>query len=312
MKTLKTLVVVASFGFLLTNANAQSFITNGLVAYYPFNGNANDASGNGHNGTIVGATFGTNRFNQANSGLLFNGFNTNYVSTSFTPPSGTSSRTFSIWFNTSSTAQDQNSYSTSDGSMFSYGAVDTYAGDRIEMGIQSDGNVYLGSSFSGTTTTTTWNDGKWHHFVVIMPTSATLTTLQIFIDGSLQPVFYYLSATFNTATTYPLVIGKSVGGNYSYNGVMSNLRIYNRALSTNEVTQLYQIESAPIISVQKAVYLTSSNLWTGSNYVVQASTDLVNWTNQGTAFTATTNVWHSTNYWDVPNWNQLFFRLQLQ
>ena len=32
----------------------NSFPTNGLVAYYPFNGNANDASGNGNNGTIYG------------------------------------------------------------------------------------------------------------------------------------------------------------------------------------------------------------------------------------------------------------------
>lgn len=36
------------------NTNAQTFLTNGLVAYYPFNGNANDASGNGHNGTNHG------------------------------------------------------------------------------------------------------------------------------------------------------------------------------------------------------------------------------------------------------------------
>src|SRR5207248_1316313 len=33
----------------------QSFLTNGLVAYYPLNGNANDTSGNGNNGTLVGA-----------------------------------------------------------------------------------------------------------------------------------------------------------------------------------------------------------------------------------------------------------------
>ena len=94
-------------------------------------------------------------------------------------------------------------------------------------------------------------------------------------------------------------------------GGVDDVRMYNRALSQTEISQLYAIESAPLISIQKAVYLTSSNLWTGSNYVVQASTDLINWTNQGTTFTATSNYWHSTNYWDVPNWNQLFFRLQL-
>jgi hypothetical protein len=34
---------------------AHADLTTGLVAYYPFNGNANDASGNGNNGTVNGS-----------------------------------------------------------------------------------------------------------------------------------------------------------------------------------------------------------------------------------------------------------------
>jgi hypothetical protein len=66
----------------------------------------------------------------------------------------------------------------------------------------------------------------------------------------------------------------------------------------------------PTVNIQKAVYLTSSNLWTGSNYQIQASSDLVNWTNQGSVFTATNSSWSSTQYWNVSDWNQLYFRLQ--
>lgn len=36
----------------------------GLVAYYPFNGNANDESGNGHDGTAIDVTFSTDRFQE--------------------------------------------------------------------------------------------------------------------------------------------------------------------------------------------------------------------------------------------------------
>ena len=54
-------------------AHAQSSLTNGLVAYYPFNGNANDASGNGHNGTVKGAVLTTNRLGNSNAAYYFNG-----------------------------------------------------------------------------------------------------------------------------------------------------------------------------------------------------------------------------------------------
>ncbi|HEY5408521.1 MAG TPA: LamG-like jellyroll fold domain-containing protein, partial [Ginsengibacter sp.] len=56
------------------NLSAQT-----LVASYPFNGNANDATGNGHNGTVNGATLTTDRFGNANSAYLFNGTNNNII-----------------------------------------------------------------------------------------------------------------------------------------------------------------------------------------------------------------------------------------
>ncbi|MBK7031388.1 MAG: hypothetical protein IPH45_20325 [Bacteroidales bacterium] len=47
--------------------------TNGLSAWYPFNGNANDLSGNGNDGTVNGATLTTDRFGNPNSAYSFNG-----------------------------------------------------------------------------------------------------------------------------------------------------------------------------------------------------------------------------------------------
>ncbi|MCK4447097.1 MAG: hypothetical protein KAW56_08445 [Candidatus Marinimicrobia bacterium] len=43
-------------------SNEALLITTGLIAYYPFNGNANDESVNGNDGTVVGATLTTDRF----------------------------------------------------------------------------------------------------------------------------------------------------------------------------------------------------------------------------------------------------------
>src|SRR5208282_3677527 len=58
---------------------AQSFLTNGLVVYYPFNGNAKDASGNGNDGTVDGAVLTADRFGHANSAYSFNGTNSDIL-----------------------------------------------------------------------------------------------------------------------------------------------------------------------------------------------------------------------------------------
>ncbi len=58
--------------------------TNGLVAYYPFIGNANDASGNGNNGTVNGATLTTDRFGSANKAYNFDG-SSSYVQVADNP-----------------------------------------------------------------------------------------------------------------------------------------------------------------------------------------------------------------------------------
>src|ERR1017187_5394463 len=70
--------------WLAVNGYSQSFLTNGLVAYYPFNGNANDASGNGNNGTVYGATLTTDRFGISNSAYCFNG-TSHYIEVPSTP-----------------------------------------------------------------------------------------------------------------------------------------------------------------------------------------------------------------------------------
>ena len=64
--------------FALTSLNAFSqtvpsyLPTNGLIAYYPFNGNANDVSGNGNNGNVFSTGLGIDRFGNNNNSYDFN------------------------------------------------------------------------------------------------------------------------------------------------------------------------------------------------------------------------------------------------
>src|ERR1035437_5030807 len=118
MKTTNQLfgIVILTFGFLL-QIQAQAPFTNGLVAYYPFNGNANDASGNSNNGSLVGSDrkFLPDRFGYTNS-LWLNttstpawNFDGAYVSA---PRSAAldfnSDFTLSVWVNLSSGAGTTN------------------------------------------------------------------------------------------------------------------------------------------------------------------------------------------------------------
>ena len=54
---------------------AQTVVTNGLVAYYPFTSSANDATGNGYNGEVHGAKLVSDRFGCLNSAYSFSGSN---------------------------------------------------------------------------------------------------------------------------------------------------------------------------------------------------------------------------------------------
>ncbi len=55
------------------SATDCSFINDGLVACYPFNGNADDESGNGNHGTVYSAILTDDRFGNMNSAYSFNG-----------------------------------------------------------------------------------------------------------------------------------------------------------------------------------------------------------------------------------------------
>ena len=54
---------------------AQDDLNSGLAAYYPYNGNANDESGNGNHGTVFGASLTTDRSGNADSAYSFDGVN---------------------------------------------------------------------------------------------------------------------------------------------------------------------------------------------------------------------------------------------
>jgi hypothetical protein len=100
MKSILRTIYLFLAGFALaSNGLAQSFLTNGLVAYYPFNGNANDLSGNGHHATNINVALAPDRFGLPDRCYSFNGTNSHVdIGGSIRLGAPHDAMTISVWF----------------------------------------------------------------------------------------------------------------------------------------------------------------------------------------------------------------------
>jgi hypothetical protein len=302
---------------LAVSAYSQSFLTNGLIAYYPFNGNANDESGNTNNGSVLGATLTTDRLGETNSAFLFDGVASAITVLDSTPLrlSGTD-YTICAWvFETQRNSDYQDCIISKRGSGNGDGWFLSIRGIRVSANSGTTGHVYYqlsGGADPIALSTSQLSLNVWHPVAVVYRSS--VNSLQIFTDGNLDSTTSNFPSP-NASTQAHLNIGSdSSGQNYYFHGKIDDIRIYNRALSLVEVQQLYAYESRPwvnLIKLVNAIQPSFSNLTLTTNYQLQVSPDMNTWTNQGSPFTATNTTMIYPQYWDVDNWISLFFRLQV-
>ncbi len=220
-------LVIWMFAALALMGTAMADITRtGLVAEYHFDegsGNiATDSSGNGNNGLIHGASWVDGKFGKA---LVFNGVS-DYVTTNINGfPSGSNPRTLAAWIKTSASTQ-----------MTIVGYGNNTSSQMFNILTLSNTGKIIVSNWGGLTalSDTAINDGAWH-FV-----AATYdgTTVRIYIDGILEVTDS--SLTFNTINAFSKIGVRIDGTTEFYNGIIDEVRIYNRALSADEVLANYQ------------------------------------------------------------------------
>jgi hypothetical protein len=197
--------------------------TVGLKAYYPFNGNANDESGNGNNGTITGATLSVDRFANPNKAYSFNGTNA-FINTNFKSGFG-NSISLVAWMKTNQSTPA--------------GIVCSRSGPGMLNGLESNG-IDVGLDLTDSTnipyqtytTGTNYSDNNWHF---IVGTFDGITS-KIYVDGVLKK-----SNTFsiNIRVGANFKIGVDDMYNRYFNGLLDDICIYNRALTASEITTLY-------------------------------------------------------------------------
>jgi hypothetical protein len=210
-------------------------LNDGLVAHYPFNGNALDESGNGNHGTVHGAMLTEDRFGKSDGAYSFDGKN-DYIISSPNLPIGNSVRSISVWFKSTSDSGYNGWYTNT---VTSWGN----ASDNNNCDIAFyQGKLLFGAFANDVRTDVLVNDGSWHHVVVIH----NGTILKIYLDH--EVIASNKIRELNT-TNSSFYIGKRSGqSNQHMDGVVDDVRIYNRALTESEIQQLYQLNNQTLPS----------------------------------------------------------------
>ena len=280
---------------------AQINLTAGLVAYYPFNGNANDASGNGNNGIVTNASLTADRLGNANSAYYFNGSNA-----SIRVPNSAS---LNVGSQITITAQVKIQgfymgpcHGNSVVNKGDYGYVTGYTNFGFD-----DGQYTAYQNCSNATVDVIHQNfygpyaeppqGPTQYMVLnqwyCMIYTYDGTTAKMYIDGNLiASVANNPGATFNNP--YDLYLGKHFDPAFQYwfNGVMDEVRIYNRAINTAEVGALCSCVTLTITNNPSNVTVCA-----GSNATFSiAATNATNYQWQVNTGAGWTNVTNNATY----------------
>jgi hypothetical protein len=238
LQRLKSLLALLStiLGLGVTVHAQPAFLTNGLVAYYPFNGNADDESGNGRNGVvpIQGPVTTMDRFGNPNRAYSFSGINGGITIPESMHPTGVNpTLTGVLWIRSEYYDIMRVAVSISSRSIIGSGsAVGTIQGALFYSVM--DGQVY--------SKTNQYIPNEWNQ-VAYTKVGQTLT---LYLNG--EKVTSAISPPTSITSTR-LLIGWNgdfgLGEGQQWIGDIDDVRIYNRALPDAEVKALYDYEKAP-------------------------------------------------------------------
>lgn len=215
----------------------------GLIAYYPFNGNADDESGNGHHGAVFGPLTCPDRFGVTQSAFMFNG-TTDSISVPFSEDLLPASISVSCWF-----YQDNHPSGGWISVIMSNGCVDVAPaweiGTRMQLPDFAGESVqfcYRGTGAVRTILRDSVEDnglGEWHH--VLATYDSVSARMQLYRDGVLLREETGVRAGRITSSRSFLIgaVTGCAGNHKAFDGALDDIRIYNRALSAHEVSLLY-------------------------------------------------------------------------
>jgi hypothetical protein len=230
---LMTAVAIIGFATITIAQPVPSYVpTTGLVGWWPFTGNANDESGNGNNGINSGATLSTDRYGSINSAYSFNG-TSNEISITDSLLNLVSDFTISCWMNSSDTTKIQQCIFNA---ISHTGFVvqlnnENISPNKLMYGI-GPANAFWDLIYAQGTYNQFQNN-IWYHIVFVK--SGTLYSLY-------QNNQFDGSSVVSASTGYNQSVGirfGSIGGTEFFKGKLDDFGAWNRALTPQEITDLY-------------------------------------------------------------------------
>ena len=213
--------------------------TDGLVGWWPFNGNANDESGNGNYGSVYGAELSNDRTGVSNAAYAFNGIS-DYIEIQqlISQLNGQATATFSFWVN----------FSQQDGCILGLwsscsGCTNVNLGSVIERS-GSDKILFSNNSGAGSNLTNDISNNLWNHIVFVFDgnQSSINNRLKCYINGQLNLMNYgIVNNSIGTSTSCFFGRRDIDFGNFGnyFGGKLDDIGIWNRALTPEEITALY-------------------------------------------------------------------------
>jgi hypothetical protein len=224
----------------------------GLIAHYPFSGDANDESGFGRHGSVFSASPDEDRFGLSNRSYSFDG-STSYIGTPTTVTQYSSAATFSAWVRIPSNSPLNQTAIVSQAKDLSVTGLRLGLLNGQAEGAVSNPYYYPGDWWASPTysflSPSTIADGQWHHVVLVSEGWGT----RLYLDGQEVAASYIWVG--GQASLQPVLIGKEFDSSSMpaptpsnhFFGQIDDVRIYDRALSNLDVTDLFAEESAPLV-----------------------------------------------------------------
>lgn len=229
---------ICNGNLLLSDSNACCDVacnTNGLMSYYKFENNVNDISGNGYNGILMNYIANSGTINgatpvqgQVSGAYSFDGNDNINIGTTGLP-TGTSARTVEAWFKLASYPSGSN-----ERDIISYGSAVT--NQAFVVGVTGPSEHIFFSQWGAIIEGPVISLNQWYHVVVTYDG----TTQRIYLNGNTNPVASGSLAMSTSAAG--IQIGNFVGSGIDrhFDGIIDEIRIYNRALTSTEISQSYQ------------------------------------------------------------------------